>query len=232
MNHKAYEKALRIIIKTMGVGHMKWWLCFGNLLHLIRDKNVKHDHDIDVGVYEEDVSESIITNIFLQWQYTLKKRIIDNTNKKILYLSYKNRNLPPIDVFVWKKWKEYRFHTYDVLHEDQKVPSRYIFKGVKEKWLPRLGVIDMKDDRLKKSHFGEHAKPLFFEAVNIPLQYGTLFDYWYPDWMTPRQGESTSPWKVEMKSCSKWSDTVYIKSQLEKSEAEFEGLKVSLCRGA
>ena len=201
---------------------MPYFLCFGTLLGLIRDRNViPNDTDIDLGIPEEHFQERAVMACFERFNYKVYKRIrrddVDmfdplSRHEDLVYISFVHDTLPCVDVFVWVLHKGIRYHTYDFLGENKERPSVYHWKGIKDEWLSRV----------ERSFFGTNKEPLFERVVPFPLMYGHLLDHWYPDWKTPRPGESTTPWKLELKSCKQFKDKALISKQLEESRAKWE----------
>jgi hypothetical protein len=196
--------------------HIHHFCCFGTLLGLIRDNGpIEGDSDVDLGIFYEDMDEKKIVKSMAKFGYGLDHKIANDHSSKPFYLSFKGRNLPDLCLFAWYKIGNIRYHTYDVHFEKKDVPSEYVFKGVPSHLL---------EDVFQFWPLGENKVQLTQHAFNIPVRYGTLFDYWYPDWKKPRKGVSTSPYIVKMKSCKKWGDKDYIESALAKSTNEYNEL--------
>lgn len=225
MNVNGYDRALRVIARSLSGLRIKWWLCFGNVLHLVRDKGICDDHDIDIGIHHGATDLDSISATFAKFQYSVRKKIISDVDKSLLYVSFESASgLPPIDVFAWYEHDGILYHTYDVAFENKKIPSEYCFKGTPKKLLPdRLSPVSA-DKNLLRFQYQRNPKemPLFREYVQMPLQYGSLMDLWYPDWMQRRKGQSSSPYVVRIKSMKQWKDTKHIKKCLDKSKKEYE----------
>ena len=224
MKLEQYERAVRAVGSICGACHIKYWLCFGNLLHLVRDGNVDNDHDIDIGIYYEEMDSVQLPRAFGKYEYELAKKIKNDVDGKYLYLSFEykgNRGLPPIDIFAWFKHGDNRYHTYDVNHEGREIPSKYIFKGVPEKFLPTIGQANRADPRTANMFFGKWNAPLLKQEVPVPFYMGTLLDIWYPNWLKPVNMQSISPFTVEMKSCKQWDDEKYVNEQLAASAVKY-----------
>lgn len=228
MDYQKACRALKIVEAVMGTNYIKYFLCFGNIVHLIRDKSIEPDKDIDIGVFYECADPNIIIRGFKHWEYNVDGRIDNDLDHKPLYLSFVhtgNQGLPPVDVFFWYLHEKIRYHTYDTKQEKKAIPSEYVFKGVKADLLPdpKLG---RQDPLLIRSFFGPWNKPYFQFEVPIPLMYGSLMDTWYPNWLKPQKMESMSPYVVRMKSCKGWAGSV--KGQLEASRVEYEEKRKAL----
>jgi len=225
------ERALKIIYTVLGSIRIKYFICFGSLLHLIRDRTVEPDKDIDIGVLYEEYDPSMVISGMEKWEYKLVNRVVDDIRGKALYLQFEHQGrlkLPPIDIFAWYLHDKIRYHTYDTRQENKKVPKKYVFRGVPDKFLPRPYIHERKDEKLIKTFFGKWNDPYFKMEINAPLFYGSLLDIWYPNWLKPNNMQSASPWKIEMKSCKQWDDIKYIKEQLKLGKEEYQTLRDTL----
>lgn len=182
------------------------WVCFGTLLTYVRDQGkFKKEDDIDLGVFFETFEPMHFLNMTNSRGWDLDVQIIDDFNKKPLYMSLKpQRDTQTItgdihvDIFAWREWEGYYWHTYD-MNMDR--PSngklrQYTFKGV-PKWMFDGGMIPWEN----VADTGMH--------LWIPLKYGSLMDYWYPPkgggdigWLKPRQCVSEAEAIIRVKSCS------------------------------
>jgi hypothetical protein len=70
--------------------------------------------------------------------------------------------------------------------------------------------------------FGTIRHPTFSRNLPYPFMYGHLLDTWYPDWKTPRTGESHTPWKLELDSCKHFRKKELIDAQLKQSREEYD----------
>lgn len=212
-----YEKAMRAIAAIFGSMHTKHWVCFGNLLHLVRDSKIDDDHDIDIGIFYEEMDGPRTILAFEKYGYKLAKKIINDVDGRYFYLSFEyegQRDLPPVDVFAWFKHGDNRYHTYDVHHEGREIPSQYVFKGVPDKYLPTLGSPSKLDPKMCHLFFGKWNAPMFQQEIPVPFFMGTLLDIWYPNWLKPVKMQSISPYTVTMKSCKQWADENHVNSEL------------------
>jgi hypothetical protein len=182
---------------------LKWFLCFGSLLHVSRMtmghiKKMPDDQDIDVGILYEDYEPHQLENKMFALGLQIKRKIIHDVDKKPLYYSLQGVGTGiNICLFCWYKHGNIRYHTYDVLREKRDKPSKYIFKGIPAECL--------------ECSTQEMPIPGLYRTVKVPTRYGTLFDHWYPDWLTKRKHISTTRWQIEMKSCRKFEDDSFEK---------------------
>ncbi len=228
MEYQKACRALTIADAVFSQSYIKWFLCFGNLLHLIRDKTIEPDKDIDVGVFYEVADADRIINGFKQWQYEISSITENDIDHKPFNICFKhkgNQALPPVDVFFWYLNGKYRYHTYDILQERRPRPSTYIFKGVPAKLLPDPNSHWREDKKLVRTFFGPWNKPYFRFEVPIPLMYGSLLDIWYPNWLKPQKIESMSPYVVKIKNPTDWHTA---DEQHEVSKREYEEQKKAL----
>ncbi len=219
---KDWERSVGRIVGTFGqlrahntMRPMRWFLCFGNLLRLLRDGKIQNDGDIDIGMLYEEYEPRLVENSFRASGLTIKKKIINDSDGKPLYYSLVDTSSDiHCCVFAWIKHKNIRYHTYDVLGEKKSRPSKYIFKGIPAEYL--------EDEVIDKPLIG------FYRNVKIPLRYGALFDIWYPDWAKKRKGISQTKWEIHMKSCKSFNDESYKHIETRWNNEEWKnGIKIS-----
>jgi phosphorylcholine metabolism protein LicD len=74
---KNFIEAINIFNKN----NIKYWVCHATLLGIIRDKNlIPWDHDIDLAVWEEDVSKKEIIDIMTKKDFKLRKKDTDDSS--------------------------------------------------------------------------------------------------------------------------------------------------------
>lgn len=205
MNEQNLQRSANIIKHTFdrlrfGNEHLKWFLCFGGLLALVRDNGllkgkdgkVREGEDIDIGCLFEEINFQNnvpqLINGFERMNYKLKKKVVTDTDGKLIYCSFISPvlNLPDVCVFAWILSKDgNRYHTYDIKFEGREVLSEYTMKGVPA-WC---------FDKVIRWYSKEANR-----EINIPVKYGTLLDYWYPMWIKPAEGQSETPYKKTIKS--------------------------------
>lgn len=177
---------------------IKWFLCFGTLLHVSRmimghSTKMPDDQDIDLGILYEDCEPHILENKFKALGLQIKRKIINDADKKPLYYSLHGVGSGiNICLFLWYKHGNIRYHTYDVLMEKKEKPSKYIFKGIPAECI--------------EADTQELPIPGLYRTIKVPRGYGRLFDHWYPDWLTKRKHISHTRYKLEMKSCKQFAD--------------------------
>lgn len=175
-----------------------WWFCFGTMLTFVRNRGqFKKLDDVDVGVSFDTFEWLYMENFCRSRGYAVDRKIVDDVSGKPMYMSFKPMGAATeltgewfLDVFAWRLYKDFYWHTYDTEMEYPKngVPKRYKFKGV-----PR---------ELFEAGFAEQENVAGSCMSGwIPLRYGSLLDLWYPDWLHERQECSHDKYVLECKSC-------------------------------
>lgn len=181
------------------------WACFGTLLTYVRDKGkFEREDDIDLGVFFETYEPVHFLNMTHSRGWDMDNHVLDDTNRKPMYMSITPQKDTKtltgdiaIDIFAWREWKGYYWHTYDMdmVKPSKGILRRYTFKGV-PKWMFDGGMIPWEN----VSDTGMH--------LWVPLKYGSLMDYWYPSrggtdvgWLKPKQCVSESDAIITMKTC-------------------------------
>jgi hypothetical protein len=209
MNVNQLINFIRFVSESMNQTEQKWFLCFGTLLKLIRDRVFDTSQDIDIGVIGSPSNVISVFNVAIGNPTGI---IINDVTKESLNLHYQYNDVN-IDIFFWKKIGAYYYHTYDTMHERKPVPSKYVFKGVPASCFEaeqelvqryrrdqRIGYMMNIDGTFKKLIPGLESEGI---SVNVPWKYGALFDFWYPNWgeRNDKWGVSESPFIKEVKSC-------------------------------
>jgi hypothetical protein len=202
-------------------GKSIWWChCFGGVLEFIADKTFSLDYDIDIGVMYGECDESKLIYALEGHGYKAEKKCINDVNKKSFNIHFTPREetlkgTPTVDVYFWVPIGDKYYHTYDTKKEGNKIPSEYVFKGVKKWWLrPSPEVIKMEKNRGKPGREqlftdqGTWKFPVFDSSggltMRLPYAIGHLLDTWYsPTWRFREyyKGQSMSPWIKKVKSC-------------------------------
>jgi len=206
-------------------GEKIWWsFCFGNVLEYVADKTFSLDYDIDVGVLYGQCDEDRLIGAITGHGYEAKKRCINDVTKKAFNIHFRPiedsiKGSPTIDVYFWVQVGDILYHTYDTNKEGRKIPSEYVFKGVKKNWLiPEKKVIE-KERKIGKpgreqmfTDEGTWKMPVFDPStgltMRIPYAIGHLLDEWYsPSWRFREfyKGQSMSRWIKKVKSCKELS---------------------------
>ena len=173
-----------------GMTYQKWFVSFGSLLYMIRDKNhgVEFVQDIDISIVGshnyEQIDRTLQDNGFQR-----VSRIKNDQDGSVLFADYKSPNGLSLDLFFWIESPGYLWHTYDYMREGKEIPSFYHFKAV-----PKY----MMEGKPYSYSWFDEISPLM-----VPKYYGTLLDYWYPNWFIPDAdfGLSKAMYEVEIESC-------------------------------
>ena len=60
---------------------IRYWVCHGTLLGIIRDKNLMPwDNDIDLGLWKKNLKKNLILKCFQEKKFQIKKKFFDNDN--------------------------------------------------------------------------------------------------------------------------------------------------------
>lgn len=188
----------------------KWFVCFGTLLGILRDKNFNVKSDFDIGVIGN------INNIEDSFHHCSvhHKVVSDVTGNTINIAMRDKRNLVTYDFFRWVKHNGMYFHSYDVNMEfpTNGVLKEYTWKGIPaECFEPRADRINLwkKDLKFMQSITGGGWKtpiPEFPQEgieVVLPFNYGSCLDYWYPNWHKKDEtfGVSRAHKTITVKTC-------------------------------
>lgn len=203
---------------------LHWFYCFGTLQEYISDSTFSFDSDIDIGVLYDQCDAVALENMITSNGYKLEKKLVNDVTKKPFNMQFKPVDdgmleWPSLDIYFWYKHNKMLYHTYDVNKENLEIPSKYIFKGVKEEWIsPNKEMIAAKRAALHPGYarsiteHGTWVSDIFgsssgFEFV-CPYAYGSLLDEWYPNWKFRKHnvGQSKSRFMVEMRSCKEWTE--------------------------
>ena len=194
------EKKRRIannLQQFYGQFRIKWFLCFGTLLHMLREpKKFDITNDIDIGIIGADI-ELFYKQIDAGYKIDHVLKSDDTGN--ILNLCYYDETYKIyIDIYKWVKFKGMYWHTYDVYKDSHNgIPSKYVFKGMPTEVFER----DPADIKLKQqdTRYGraltnhgtwlKHIPECPSDGIVLPApsNYGLFLDIAYPDWGTPRE---------------------------------------------
>jgi len=183
-------------LQPNGMDYVKWFISFGSLLYIIRDKKLglEFTQDIDISIIGPHELDKIL-NALGEDGFTKCRHIINDKTGETLYVDLKSPHGMNVDLFVWIKKGGFYFHTYDYMNEkpESGIPEKYHFKGTPAEYFE-----------------GEPYKYSWFEEISplkIPRLYGTLLDYWYPNWYIPDSefGVSRCQVLLEPSTCeSEW----------------------------
>ncbi len=153
--------------------NIPYWLEYGTLLGAVREKNfIKHDLDIDLGLFLKDYSDENL-NIFEKYGFKLIRRIIIDDAKYGLEESYAYKGVT-IDLFYFSKNKK-GFYSHGFRNEYGKSWSKTIKDNggliVREIYFPYSGFdeIDFLDRKYpipKDTH--SHLKAFYGDNYMIP----------------------------------------------------------------
>ena len=104
---KKIDQNFKILINTLSVNRINYWVCHGTLLGIIRDKKlIPWDHDIDIGVLENKISRRIIPIILKKGFKEIKKTFLDDDGM----LKFVKSGGREIDINFYKVNKEKKQH--------------------------------------------------------------------------------------------------------------------------
>lgn len=179
MNNESLMKDLRSLecVLDILVGsdvRQKWFISFGSLLYVLRDKKlgIEFNQDIDISIIGRHNYEYMRSRL-LEDHWDLVKEIRNDVTNEILCADFRSPNGLSVDLFFWIEVNGYLWHTYDYMNEKPSngIPTQYHFKPV-PKWM-------MNGDPYPYRWFEE------ISPLKVPNKYGTLLDYWYPHWFIP-----------------------------------------------
>lgn len=170
---KALDSALSFIVDD-GINYQRWFISFGSLLYVIRDKNLglEFNQDIDISIVGPHNYDKIKGRLE-EDGFQLVSHIKNDITGEVLFADFKSPNGLSVDLFFWINHNGYLWHTYDYMAErpENGIPNRYHFKALPQ-WM-------MTGEPYKYDWFQE------MSPLKIPNKYGTLLDYWYPHWYIP-----------------------------------------------
>lgn len=203
------------------LGSKLWWAhCFGGMLEYIADKTFSIDYDIDIGVLYEQCDPDKLIAMFQGYGFKAEIKIINDVSKRPLNIHFIPgedilKGAPTIDVYFWVLVGDKYYHTYDTKKEGKKIPSEYVFKGVRKEWLvPSTDTIN-RERKIGKpgreqllTDQGTWSFPVFNGdsslVMRLPYAIGHLLDTWYGKAWAFREyykGQSMSPWIKKVSSC-------------------------------
>lgn len=231
---KELQNAIRTIDTAFRYAGVHYWLHFGALFGLCKNRGIIPDADFDCCVYYGTPWKKIVKS-FAQYGYKMSKAILNDVDPdNIMYTGFNKEGWPHVCVSFWYLHKGIRYYCHDT-HFDLKqgdvgVPkSGYYFKGFPDHLV--------KD----KSMFKRVEWPGISQAFKISVPMFPGLDYMYPCWPYINQQYSItanstydedkcrsinrsgacSPWMVHLKSMSQWNDEAYINNQLLLGEEQW-----------
>jgi hypothetical protein len=204
MNRNDLMRLASNLTIPLNMAGVKWFVCFGTLLGLVREKTFPALGDIDIGLIGD--FQSVYTQ--LQNTFAVAVEVEDDKTREPLQLRFRIGDYN-VDVFNWKRKGGYYYHTY----ADISKPGKFTFKGTPACYFePDLKAIDSfrRDLRygraMNKNGTWQHLVPgLETEcvSVNLPFGYGACLDTWYPEWATKRDnfGQSEAAHVLTVSSC-------------------------------
>jgi hypothetical protein len=172
----------------------KCFLCFGTLLHFVRDHQLCLTEDIDIGVIAEDQWSVAKT---LAGTLGVAGHLLQDPDGNIWQASYASGFGPILDVFFWRKASDgLYYHAYDTDPGHSDSLNSMEFKGIPGTCFdvaPETIAAYQSDMRYGRAmtDFGTwmHTVPEIPEdciQLPLPFAYGQCLDWWYPEWATPR----------------------------------------------
>ncbi len=125
--NNSQEKVDKNFIETINIlknNDIKYWLCQGTLLGIIRDKNlISWDHDIDIAIWRDSCTKEKITKIMLSNNFIVKKKFLSENDQL---------------TFVKKGGREVDFNFYEIISRfnkniafiDWKIPKNLFCKTI------------------------------------------------------------------------------------------------------
>lgn len=230
MNLEQLKRVLNVIqlclnlYSTNAGTPLKWFVSFGSLLNLLRDRG-KVDGDIDLSVFFDEADGDRIINAFGQFGYKLEKKIIHNQNHRPLFLSFVPLDKGMhgdigIDIFFWFAANNLYYHTYDYFMENPAngIPNKYVFKGIKKSIL---------DGPIIKYQW-----PGTPYEVPCPLRYGEALQAWYPGFFIkdPKFGCSKAKHMVQVNRVDDLHNPSIVDSQTTASLKAYDEFENELCK--
>lgn len=206
-------QAANVVVGTFDSLCLPWFVCFGSLLSLVRDRQLIADNDdLDIGVLGP------IDGVARAMGGTITRKTFDSTGKLLVNFHISHPRIKvEIDVFRWVCKDGMLYHCYSEDPTDDAILKKYRWKGIPETcFFPDKETAHaIREDIFRYSRaldtagLWRHAIPgIETEGlyVRLPFRYGNCLDYWYPDWLThrPQFGTSLAYRVVEASNTSGW----------------------------
>ena len=203
---------IRNLSLSLDSSGQKWFICFGTLLFLLRDKIFNMQQDIDIGIVGDPIKVCQVLNN----AYTVNDVVFDTETKHPLKTTYMcERPRIMIDVFFWKKVGNMYYHIEPMENPIPKSGflNSYKFKGIPAECfdMPENTIEALKRDvryegAVKNNGTWNRMIPgLETEGISVaaPYEQGRCLDIWYPNWALAIEnyGTSMSEWIKEVRNC-------------------------------
>ena len=99
-----------------GIDRQTWFISFGSLLYLIRDRlqGKPYEQDVDISIVGPHRYD-IIENTLLSDGFTKKSHIKNDITDEVLYAEFQSPNGLNVDLFFWIEHNGKLWHTYDYM---------------------------------------------------------------------------------------------------------------------
>jgi len=230
------EGTIRIVQQVFRICKTPYWLSFGGLWGLIKNRGIVPDDDLDLCCfYGADWKR--IEKCMASYGYTLNRGLKSDTEpENLLYCHFNSTNgNVSICLSFWYLNDGIRYYCHDQNHEISSgvavPPSGYFFKGI-----PADIINSEADLRLVEWPGIEGCY-----KISVPHRPGVILDYTYPDWAYIKQryvvGKkhevkeekcvsiwkhgACSPYQFWVKSMAQFSDKDYIDKQIVESKKDY-----------
>jgi len=226
------EKTVRVLNAVFGFAGIPYWLSFGGLYAIVKNRGVIPDADFDVCCLHGADWERL-RRAFENRGYRMSKAIVSDLDGSALYCGYNHPQFAHVCVSFWYRSHGMRWFCHDQHKELSGVgvpPSGYYFKGVPA---------------------GDVEDELFFRQVEwpgldgsvkvrVPLFAGRMLDCLYPWWAYQHQkynvhnnevqeeklasvyhGGAVSRHMVHLSSMADWGNEELVQSELEMGERKW-----------
>lgn len=187
-----------------------YWLCFGALWGLIRNRGTITDGDFDICV-NYGVDWKLISDRAAKRRYQTKKVMVSDQIKSSALFMGLYRDEMYICVSFWYPFQEYYFWCHDQNNEildGVGIPTTgYYFKGC-----PRH-FIDSNSKFIKAEWPGIDQRT----TIRVPLFAGTILDLCYPGWPYLKQRYVPSNYRVDESQCVSVNNPTYNKGVDERA---------------
>lgn len=154
----------KLAINILNKNKIKYWLCFGTLLGIIRNKQlIEWDHDIDIGIMKNIKIEKVIIKLFLKNGFKMKKKFFKGDglisfvrkNGKIIDINIHEsfiRNKKKMVICQWYVPKNLLFKLIDALSSASSYKSNLSWIFNKLTFLEKF-FLKIKNYLIKKNNF-------------------------------------------------------------------------------